>query len=213
MDKLDFPIPDSPLVVDSVSLTDLPPARRLIVLVPADSDYSPMTHRIWDLANLSGNRVLLISLCKDPVRAPSIYRQLITMAALIQNGNVMAEAHVETGNNWAAAITNIYQAGDMVVCFVSQRAGLFHKPLSQVLQSSLKIPIYILSDVQMPEKEKSQWVPQFIAWAGSIGLITGFFLLQVRVVMLPSDWIQNTLLLILLVAELWLVWLWNSQFG
>lgn len=213
MNKLDFPIQESPLVVDRVSHTDLPPARRLIVLVPADADYSSMTHRIWELAILSGNRVLLISLCKDPVRAPSIYRQLITMAAVIQNGKVMAEAHVETGNNWAAAVRRHYQAGDLIICFASQRVGPLHKPLSQILVSSLTIPIYILSDGSLQEKEKSNWRSSLMAWGGSLGLITGFFLLQARVVMLPSDWIQNTLLILLLVAELWLIWLWNSQFG
>jgi hypothetical protein len=213
MNKLAFHIPKIQLIPDGEPQVDLQPAGRLIVLVPPDADYSSMTHRIWELANRSGNRVLLLSLCSVPAQSTSTYRQLVTMAALMEDGRVVTETHVETGNHWASAVARYYRAGDMVVCFASQRVGLLHKPLSQILQSSLKLPICILSDGHPHENEKTNSLSQLKAWGGSLSLIAGFFLLQARIVMLPADWIQTTLLILTFLAELWLIWLWNGRFG
>jgi hypothetical protein len=213
MEKFDVHIPDLHLITDTTSQTRPQPAGRLIVLIPPNAESTTMTHRIWELANGSDKYVQLLSLCHDAAQAPGMYRQLVTMAELMRDGKVAAEAQVEIGNNWAGLVSNHYETGDMIVCLASQRVGLFSKPLSQILQSRLNAPIYILSDVYRPEKEKINRASQLVAWAGSLGLIAGFFILQARIVMLPADWIQTSLLLITLAAELWLVWSWNRRFS
>lgn len=213
MNKLDLLPPDIALTIDRPPRADQQPARRFVVLVPADADTNAVMQRIWELAKPTGAHVQLFSLCRDSTQAPGMYRQLLPMSALIRDGRITAEAHVEVGTNWVEAVTRNYQAGDKIVCFAWQRAGLLHKPLSQILQSSLNIPIYILSDPHLPEKENVNWVTQFTAWTGSLGLIVGFFLLQARVAMMPNDWIQTTLLILTVIAEFWLIWFWNSLFG
>jgi hypothetical protein len=109
-----------------------------------------------------------------------------------QDARVSAQAKVEIGTNWVEAVKRNYQAGDMIVCFAEQRAGLLHKPLSQILESNLKVPLYILSGLSPLEPSVSSWVPQAAAWAGSIGVIAGAFLLQSRIVLMPQDWTQTT---------------------
>jgi hypothetical protein len=103
-----------------------------------------------------------------------------------------------------------YQLGDLVVCFSEQRAGLLHKPLSQILQSNLKIPVYILSGLY---RQKSDWLSQVIVWSGFIGIIIGFYLLQVKIVQLPKDGFQNILLILSVIPELSLIWVWNNLFS
>src|SRR5688572_6714012 len=105
------------------------PERRLVVLVPADSDYTTATRRIWELAVATGSSVLLLSLCKDRAEEPSLRRQLVTMSALVRDGRISTEANVEIGTNWLHFVKANYQAGDMIVCFAEQRAGLLHRPL------------------------------------------------------------------------------------
>ncbi len=93
MNKLDFHLPSLTYPKD-VQLdtsaprrasihTSLEPARRLIVLIPADSDYQAATRRIWELANAMGSRVQFLGLCRDAAQEPNLRRGLVTMSALL----------------------------------------------------------------------------------------------------------------------------------
>ena len=193
--------------------TDLESARRLIVLVPADADYAAVTHRVWELAHATGCQILFLSLCTDGAEESSLRRQLITMSAMIQDGKLCVEARVEIGSNWVQTVKSEVQEGDMIVCFAEQRAGLLHKPLSQILQSNIKAPVYILSGLAPQSSSQSNWSSQIMTWIGSIGIIIGSCLLQVRITSLSQDWAQTTLLILSVIGEAWLIWGWNSLFN
>lgn len=212
MNKLDSQSRTQTAVINFAPPSKPDLARRLIVLVPTDSDCTPVMRRIWELAIATDMRVQFLGLCRDTAQEPALRRGLVTVSALIQDARVSAQAKVEIGTNWVEAVKRNYQAGDMIVCFAEQRAGLLHKPLSQILESNLKVPVYILSGLSPLEPSVSSWVPQAAAWAGSIGVIAGAFLLQSRIVLMPQDWTQTTLLILTVIFETWLIWVWNSLF-
>jgi hypothetical protein len=188
-------------------------AYRLIVLVPADLEYTVAIRRIWELAIATSRHVQLLSLCKDMAQEPSLRRQLVTMVALIGDGKVFTEAKVEIGANWTEAVKRNYQTGDMIVCFTEQRAGLFQKPLNQILEANLDAPIYILSGLY-PQRPSRFNVLSFIPlWAGLISIIAGAFLLQAQIMSVPLAWAQTTLLILSAIAEFWLIWAWNNLFS
>lgn len=193
--------------------TDLGPARRLIVLVPADSDHDTATHRVWELANASEARVQFLGLCKDESQEPGLRRRLAAIASLLQDGKIAAEAKVEIGTNWVDIVKRNCQSGDVIVCSAEQRTGLLNRPLSQILQSSLNIPVYILSGQRLQTLPRSNWFSQIMAWAGSIGIIIVSTFLQIRITSLPPDWVQTTLLILSVIGEAWLIWGWNSLFS
>src|SRR5688572_2242300 len=171
--------------------------HRLIVLIPdADLDHTAATRRVWQLANDLGADIQFIGLYKDVLRESSLRRQLVTMTALIQDGKVAADAKVELGNNWVNVVKANWQAGDMIVCFAEQHAGLLHRPLSQILRSNLHAPIYILSDLYSQRQSQSNWLSEVPAWTGSVGIIISFGILQAQVVQLPEGWFQNVLLIL-----------------
>jgi hypothetical protein len=201
------------LAYASDSYKGLESTRRLIVLVPDDSNYTTMTHRIWELANALGCQILFLSLYADEAQESSQRRQLITMSAMIQDGNVRVETRVETGSNWVNAVRAYLHDGDMIVCFAEQRIGLLHRPLSQILQSNLNAPVYIFPGLYPKSPSQSTWRSQIMAWLGSIGIIVGAFLLQIRIASMPADWVQTALLILSLTAEIWLIGGWNSLFG
>ncbi|HEX9389052.1 MAG TPA: hypothetical protein VF918_22195 [Anaerolineales bacterium] len=188
-------------------------ASRLIVLIPADADYAIATKQIWKLAITTGMPIQLIGLCKDLSEEPSIRRGLITMAALIRDGRVCVEAKVEIGMNWVGVAKHNVQPGDTIVCFAEQRTGLFHRPLNQILQSNIKAPVYILSGLTPQNPSRSNWLSQIMVWTGSIGIIAGSALLQIRITSLSQDWAQTTLLILSVIGEAWLIWGWNSLFS
>ena len=190
------------------------PAGRLIVLIPADIDHSLATKRLWEIAATTGMNVQLISLCKDLSQEPSMRRELVTMSALMRDGRVRVEAKVEIGTNWVEVVKRNLQSGDMIVCFAEQRAGLTHKPLSQILQSNLKTPVYILSGLTSPDGlRSSHWLSQSMGWMGSIGIIAVSALLQIQITSLSQNWAQTILLILSVIGEAWLIWGWNSLFS
>ena len=188
-------------------------SSRLLVLVPADSDYGATSGRIWELAVATGRRVELLSLCKDRMEEPSVRRQLILMSALVGDIRISTEAKVEVGVNWVDAVKRNYQTDDIIVCLAEHRAGLFLKPLNQILEANLDAPVYILSTLYTQEYSGSNWVSQAILWTGWIGIIAGFFLLQSRITLLVNDWTQTILLIITVMFEFWLVLVWNNLFS
>ncbi len=211
MNKL-YPIP-IPLTVSHASLPGLEPKRRLIVLAPdMGSDYIPALRRIWELAHAQHAQILFLGLCKDAARELSLHRQLVAMSAMIRDDKISAEARIEIGTNWVDIVKRNSQTGDMIVCFEEQRAGLLHRPLSQILESKLSFPVYILSGLY-PQKSKSNWLSQVIAWSGFIGIIICFGILQVKIVQLPKDWFQNALLIFSVILEFWLIRVWDNLFG
>jgi len=217
MNKLNFPPPSltQPSSVGSeaaIRLPDPEPSHRLMVLISADSDYSAATRRIWELANATNLTVQLLGLCRESSQEPTLRRSLVTMSALIRDAKVAVEIEVEIGTNWIEAVRRRYRTGDMVVCMADQQVGMGRRPLSQILESNLRVPVYVLSTLQPPQP-RSTWLTQAIAWSGLFGIVLGFFLLEVKVTQLPRDWSQTALLILLLIPEFWLIWVWNNLFG
>ena len=211
MTKIDI-IPSAHATVPT-SLSELELARRLIVLIPdMELDHIPAMGRIWELANAQHAHVLLLSLCKDAKQESSLRRSLITMSAMVQDGYIPAEVKVEMRTNWVDIVKRIYEPGDMIVCFAEQRAGVLQKPLSQILQSDLKIPVYVLSGLYQP---KPRWslLSQITAWMGFLGILAGFFVLQINIIQSSKGGLESILLILSLIPEYWLIIFWNSLLG
>jgi|SRR4026207_22376 hypothetical protein len=213
MNRLDIKPQNSSASISPVSHSDIVPAHRLIVLVPdADLDYAAATRRVWELANELGAHIQFIGLCKDVVQESSLRRQLVTMTAMVQDGNTSAKAKIEFGNNWVNVVKSNWQVGDMIVCFAERHAGLLYGPLSQILESNLNFPVYILSGLYL-QKSKSNWLSQVMVWSGFIGIIICFCMLQLKIVQLPEGGFQNILLILSIIPEFWLIWIWNKLFS
>jgi hypothetical protein len=211
MDKFDSTPPS--LSLSPAPVSEPQSARRLVVLVPdLEWDYMPAIHRIWELGAAQPAHVLLLSLCQDPQQELSLRRALVILCALLQDGRIPVETNVEIATNWVDVVKRNYQTGDIIVCFAEQQAGFLQKPLSQILESNLTIPVYVVSGVHIP-KPKSNWLAGVTAWLGSIGVIAGFGLLQIKIMQVSEGWFQTLLLILVVIVEIWLVWVWDSQFG
>jgi hypothetical protein len=82
--------------------------------------------------------------------------------------------------------------------------------LDQVLRSSLEAPIYILSDYQPVRNPNSTFISRALSWVGSLAIIGGFFWAEANLIQLPQDWAHTALIYFSVVAEIALVWAWNS---
>lgn len=211
MTKIDLTLPS--LTYPAASHLDHGPARRLIVLVPAEADYSAVAGRVWELANAFGGRVQFLGLCNDAAREPGLRRQLVTLSALVGDGTVSVESKIEFGSNWLNAVKSNWREGDVLACFTGQRAGMQRIPLSQLLESNFAATIYVLDDLSQPDRAQSNWKFAAMAWAGSIGIILGFFWLQVKINQNSSSSMSMALLMLSIPVEILLILVWNSLFG
>lgn len=211
MNKLNYE--HQAFTIPIASQPDPEPAHRLIVLVPSlEVDLIVVTQRVWELANATGAHIKFIGLCNDAAQEPSLRRELATMSAIVKDGNISAEAEVVSGRNWVEVVKTRRQAGDIVVCCAEQRAGLMQRPLSQILQSDLDMPLYILTGLYSQNVSHSNRLTQIFAWIGFIAIIAGFFLLQAKIDQLAKDW-TTVLQLLTTAIEFWLIWAWNNLFG
>lgn len=186
--------------------------QRLLVLISADVDFTTVARRIWKLATETNSAVQLLGLCKDTLEEPAMRRMMITLSALIQDAKTPVEIKLEHGTNWVKLVKKHYRAGDMIVCMADHSVGLRRRPLSQLLESDLQVPVYILSGPPS-QPARPGLGSRLMAWIGPIAIIVGFFVLQIRIVQLPRDGIQTLLFILLLIPEFWLIGLWNSLFS
>ena len=212
MNKLDSQ-PTS-LTLSPVSGAGHESGRRLIVLAPnLEADLTPAAQRVWMLANAMGAHVQFLSLCNDAAQEPGLRRGLVTLSAMVKDDRISVEAEILFGTDWVQAVKSRSQPGDTVVCFAEQRVGVLRRPLSRVLESELNVPLFILSGLYPQNDSRSTWPAQAVAWGGSIAIIIGFFMLQVRIDHLTKDWVHMILPMLSIPAEVWMIWAWNNLFA
>ena len=196
----------------SIPAVELDRSPCLIVLVPPDSDSSSFTRRLCKLATETNSYIQLLGVCTDASQELALRRDLVMVAALIRDARVYVETRVEVGTDWVAAVKRGYHQGDMIVCIADQSVGFRRRPLSQLLESTLKAPINILSETKVRPYE-SNALSQVISWSGFLGIIIGFFFLQVKITQIPDDGFQTLLSILTLIPELGLILFWNSLFS
>ena len=202
----------SPALADpTVSQPDPKFAHRLIVLIPADTDARPAMRRILDLAIASGADVLFLGLCKDVHEELSLHRELIALSAFFEDARICAETKLEIGGSWVDIAKSSCRAGDMVVCLLQQRVGLLRRPLKQVLEANLGVPVYVLSD-SLPHNSRRPWLSRLVSWVGFLTIILICGVLQLMITQLPGDWLRNVLFLVSTFIEFWLIWVWNRLY-
>jgi hypothetical protein len=211
MNKLHFE--HQPLALHVAPPLDLDPARRLLVLVSSlDVDLTDVTRRVWDLADAMGAQIKFLGLCHGANQEPALRRILVTMSAMVNYDHVSSELEVIVGRDWPRAVKSRCHPGDMIVCIEDQHTGLLRGPLGRILQSDLDIPVYILSGIESQDNSRSNRFARPAAWIGSIAIILGFLLLQVKIIQTAKDWIV-ALELASTAIEFMLIWAWNSLVG
>lgn len=216
MNKLLLPqlAPRSHALAAGAAAMDAPRPRRLIVLVPdVDLDTARTARRVRELANRLDRRIQFIGLCRDEAYEPGVRRQLITLSAIARDDRIATEVKVELGTSWLKAALNNWQPGDRIACFEGQRTGLRQRELRSLLESKLDATVYVLPLPPAELRRRSRTAGKFLAWPGSLAIVALFFWLQVKLTQLPQDWGHSSFLYISLIAEVGLIWVWNSIFA
>lgn len=214
MNNIESIIPDKypdhmPASVNSTSTS----AERLVIpVLESDIDFGQLAQRVYKLATSMHSNVLLVGISPDYLEEGTIRRQLVTLAAAIRDRTVSVDTMVIGGVSWMKKMEEIIWPGDMIVIRAKEELDMKGKSISQELASRFHAPIYILSGLKHPGYERSGLLSRLMLWPGAIGILAGFFWLQVKIDQLPKDWAHTTLFVVSTIVELGLLLLWNSLF-
>jgi hypothetical protein len=194
----------------------LPPARRLVVLVPdADVDESALAARIWSLAEPRQLEVLFLGTTRQAAEEFRARRRLALIAALTRDRTLRVDSTLALGAGWLEATRSVYEPGDLIVSHAElvSRRHLRSTPLAQTLLATVKAPVYVLAGFypELPQ-EAPAWLLRLAAWLPPLGLLAVFFAVQARLAR-SSDWPQTALLYLSIVAEFVLILAWEHFLG
>lgn len=203
------------LRIDAVAVRQIartPNGPRLVVVMRQVEEEALLAGRIQEVARQRGLSVLLLGVARDAASEAALRRSLVTIAAFLEaNSRACApEIRIEQGRDWISKVRAILAPGDMLACYSEGRAGMLERPLSDVLASGLSMPVYTFAGLRGEGGRRPSILAQVVSWAGSLGSIGAFMLLQARIVIGIQGWPQSVLLLITLLAEVGTVWLVNS---
>ena len=186
--------------------------RLVIPLLDADIENSQLAQRIYRLAISMHSHVLLIGISPNHFEEASVRRQLVALAADIQERNVYVDTLILGGVSWMKKMEEIISPGDMIVIQAKEELSTEGRSRSHNFASRFQAPIYILSALKLPRSKHHGILSQFIIWLVAIGIMAGFFLIQVKIGLLPKDWAHTTLLGVSVLIEFGLIMVWNSMF-
>lgn len=202
-----------PLTLSYPPPAGLEPARRLIVPVQSlEADLTAVSRRIWSLAESMKSHILFIGLCSDKTQELGLKRNLVTMSAMLNHGQVTADSEVIYEKDWLTALRSRLQPGDMIVYWDEQPAGLFQKPLNHILRAELDVPIYMITGLSTPNESHSNIWSMASTWLGFAFIILGSLFLQIKIYQLAKD-LATPLVLLFTAVEFRLIWGWNKILG
>lgn len=196
----------------------LPPARRLVVLIPdLDSDETQLAQRIWALASPRELEVLFLGLCRSPYEESRARRRLATLAAITRDARTPVQTQLVISRDWIEVVRSVWRSGDLVVCHAEQciRSWIFRRrALSHSLLSAINAPVYTMSGFY-PEwsSNENTPVPPLITNAIPVVIIGGFLGLQILIPNGSKGAAYTVLMSASVIAEYTLIALWNHFFN
>jgi hypothetical protein len=185
--------------------------RRLIVLMTEqECELAESPHQIWSWASGEGRHVLLLGLYLHEEDEARFRRLLVSMAAAIRDSRLSAEFRLDAGDDWMEQVRAYWRPGDVLACFDRGDTGIGRLPLDQILRSGFEAPVYLLANGTAKRHPEANAGLNAVSVAGSIAVVAGFFLLQIRIVQLLHDWGQTALLALSVLIEMLLIWAWDS---
>jgi len=192
---------------------ELPPARRLVVLVPdADLDEAALARRMWTLAAPSSLSVLFLGLVRSTPDEPGARRRLATLSALTRDDRVQVNTTLIVATDWFGALRPLLRRDDVIVCHAEQTLSGWRgvRPLANQLCQTLRVPVHALNGFYAGEPAQPVHpMRRLVFWGGAVVILAGAFLLQLQISALPKNWVEAAFMILSVVAECALIGLWS----
>ena len=193
----------------------LPPFRRLIVLLPpCELDEIGLASKIWRLGKGQEIAVLILFIV-DNTRDESRMRwKSSALAALIRDEHIQVTTRLCSRKCWTSDLGKLLREDDLLVSIdvpAGSRAELTLDSTTMSLWPEPPGGVLTLANVALVgDSISSNWFQPVFMWIVTLGVIAGFLELQVRLIRRFSPWPSLPFLIVSVIAETTLVWLWTS---
>jgi len=187
---------------------------RLVILVPGQG-LEALALAQWLASPVSLHRpsILFLSVVQSLNEEPCARLQLSDLIALTSGFPVKVESDLILGKNWVDAVCEVWQPGDLVICNAGQTASLpdaVRYPLSVALSNRLDAPVLALTGLYRESLRRPRTCATEVAWWGvALALVAAFGVLQIWISQNASGWASQFLLILSVLAEVSLIWIWN----
>jgi hypothetical protein len=157
---------------------------------------------------------LFLSVVQSLNEEPCARLQLSDLIALTRGFPVKVESELILGKNWVDAVCEVWQPGDLVICYAGQTISMpggTRYPLSVALSNRLDAPVFALTGLYREPLHRSRTRATEAAWWGiALALVAAFGVLQIRISQHVMGWANQILLILSVLAEVGLLWIWNQ---
>jgi hypothetical protein len=193
-------------------------AHRLVVLVPdQDVDAIRFSRAIRSAAVPEIADVLLVTAVNSVESELAARRRLATIASQVRDFDFKVEVRIAWNGSWITAAREVTTAGDQIACppEMTVRAGLRKRqPLDAAIASRLGLPVIPLPGFfQNSRPGFTQVLQQIGYWAVILAIVAGFFVLESDASQAAQGWIGQALVVVLMIFELGVIYLWTAITG
>jgi hypothetical protein len=109
-------------------------------------------------------------------------------------------------------LTNLTQ-DDLLACCADTESRPGIRPVHDALSSQAQVPVIVFERPEPAPVRGHASLLGVTSWIGSLAIILGFLWLQMRLSLPTSDALSAILLILSIVVEISLIWIWNSLTG
>ena len=188
---------------------------RLVVLVPGQGlEALALAQWLASPVSLHQPSILFLSVVQSLKEEPCARLQLSDLIALTRGFPVKVELELIMGKSWVDAVCEVWQPGDLVICYAGQTISIpggTRYPLGVALSNRLDAPVFALTGLYREPLRRPRTRAAEVAWWGvALALAAAFGVLQIRISQNVMGWASQSLLILSVLAEVTLLWIWNQ---
>jgi hypothetical protein len=188
---------------------------RLVVLVPGQGlETLALAQWLASPVSLHQPSILFLSVVQSLKEEPCARLQLSDLIALTSGFPVKVESELILGKNWVDAVCEVWQPGDLVICYAGQTVSVpdaARYPLWVALSNRLDASVFALAGFYRESLRRPRTRATEVAWWGvALALVAAFGVLQIWISQNVIGWAHQILLIFSVLAEIGLLWIWNQ---
>jgi len=190
---------------------------RLVVLAPGQG-LEALALAQWLASPVSLHRpsILFLSVVQSLNEEPCARVQLSDLTALTSGFPVKVESELILGKNWVDAVCEVWQPGDLVICYAEQTisiSGAARYPLWVALSNRLDASVFALTGFCRESLRRPRTrATEAVWWGVALALVAARAagVLQAWISQHVIGWAHQILLILSVLAEIGLLWIWNQ---
>ena len=171
--------------------------------------------RIAGLAFPKNLTVLFLAVTESDRQEPAAHLRLVNLSSLLKAFSVDSETKLVSGGNWIEAVSEVWRAGDQIVCHAEQTVldnEMKKVLLGNALSIALDVPVIVISGLYTVRESRQRTRLSELKWWGvALIIVIALCGIFIYISQTTSGWVENVLLISTFLIAILMIWFWNKQ--